>query len=148
MAPIIALRCVRGGGGGWSSHPSLDKKKKNLGFFRPLDPKTFFWGGGQRGWWCTIDTPTPCQDKNNQNILRKGEMWRSTPPPPPRSSSFSGLVRHRLWHACNVNPPPPPEKILRIYATDCTSFFTLTSVSLYLIAALFVCLSVCVKIMW
>ena len=70
----------------------------------PLDPDIFyyflllyiFFFACQRGWWCTMDTPTPCME-NWPKMLRP-KKWRSPPPPLGAAS----------WHACNVTPPPPP----------------------------------------
>ena len=61
-------------------------------------------------------------------IFEEGKKkWRSSPLPPPppalRPLLFTGLPRHRSWHACYVNPSPL-EKILRTPLVGLNHFFS------------------------
>ena len=65
------VRAGRGGGGGWW-----------VCFFL-----------SDWGWWCTMDTPTPCREKSVGS------------PPPPCSATF---FRPGVEKKCQSVPPPPP----------------------------------------
>ena len=54
---------------------------------------------------------TPCLENWPQQFWGRKKVSEYPPPPPP-PATFSGLARHRSWHACNFTTPPL-EKILR-----------------------------------
>ena len=131
--------------------PPLDPKKRFLrGFWLlggnplPLDPKTFFGGACQRGWWCTM-VPLLRVWKIDRNFLRKErKVWES----PSRSSTSQAWrgIDHGM-HAM-LTPPPPLKKscvrhalkeptsdtIIPIFSVFCRKSFsrTINFVSIFL----------------
>ena len=60
----------------------------------------------QRGWWCTMGTPTLCLENWPKNCEVGEKTCRSPPPPPPPAHQlFSDLCNFRGWR---VPPPPLP----------------------------------------
>ena len=78
-----------------------------------LDPKTFFYLfifilllACQKGWWCIMDTPTPCLKYwpyNFEEGKKLFQAWRG--------------IDHGMHAMLNPPPPPPPEKKNPSYAT-------------------------------